>query len=91
MLERFGCKGTECEGVFFTEGRISSGTRLGRVTAESRRQNQNLDALKQELSRKVRALGGNALDEFRYVQQATVFSFSSTRWRASGDAVKVSE
>ncbi len=91
MLDRFGCKGTECDGVFFTEGRISSGMRLGRVTAESRRQNQSLDALKQELSRKVRALGGNALDDFNYVQQATVFSFSSTRWRASGEAVRVPE
>ena len=89
MIEKFGRKGTECDGVFFTEGRIEGGVIVGNLVVESRRQNTSLDTLKQELAAKVRALGGNALDNFNYVQQGTVFSFSSTRWRASGNAVRV--
>lgn len=89
MIERFGRKGTECDGIFFTEGPISGGTRLGSLMVESRKQNTSLDELKRELAAKVRNLGGNALDEFNYVQQGTVFSFSSTRWRASGNAVRI--
>lgn len=90
MQERFGRKGTEFDGIFFTEGVIEGGTRLGMVTAESRKQNTNLNDLKRELAAQVSRLGGNAVDEFNYVQQGTVFSFSSTRWRASGYAVRAS-
>lgn len=91
MLERFGRKGTEFDGVFFTEGSIDRGTKLGPVDVESRKQNTNLDELKRQLATKVKKLGGNALENFKYVQQGTVFSFSSTRWRASGIAVRAVE
>ena len=88
MIQRFGRKGTEKDGIFFTEGPIENGVKLGEVRVESRRQNVNLDELKSELARKVKSLGGNALENFNYVQQGTVFSFSSTRWKASGVAVR---
>ena len=91
MIERFGRKGTEKDGIFFTEGPIESGVKLGELTVESRRQNVNLDQLKSELAKKVKSLGGNALENFNYVQQGTIFSFSSTRWRASGVAVRASD
>jgi len=91
MIERYGRKGTEFNGVFFTEGPITGGTKLGDVKAESNRQNTNLDELKAQLASKVLKLGGNALENFNYVQQGTVFSFSSTRWRATGTAVRVSD
>jgi len=88
MLERFGRKGTEHDGIFFTEGVIENGSNLGNVETISNRQNVPLDELKTALAAKVKALGGNALDEFKYVQKGTVFSFSSTQWKASGRAIK---
>lgn len=91
MIQKYGRKGTEFDGVFFTEGPIVGGTKLGDLKVESRRQNTNLDELKQQLAAQVRRLGGNALENFNYVQQGTVFSFSSTRWRATGTAVRASE
>lgn len=88
MLERFGRKGTEHDGIFFTEGVIENGSNLGNVETVSNRQNVPLDELKTALAAKVKALGGNALDEFKYVQKGTVFSFSSTQWKATGRAIK---
>ena len=91
MIEKYGRKGTEFDGVFFTEGPISGGVKLRELMVESRKQNTNLEELKKQLAAQVKRLGGNALENFNYVQQGTVFSFSSTRWRATGTAVKVSE
>jgi hypothetical protein len=88
MLELFGRKGTEHDGIFFTEGVIEGGSNLGNVEAISNRQNVPLDELKTTLAAKVKALGGNALDEFKYVQKGSVWSFSSTQWRATGRAIK---
>lgn len=88
MIEKYGRKGTEHDGIFFTEGVIESGNNLGVVEAISNQQNMSLDKLKSDLAAKVKAKGGNALDEFKYVQKGTVFSFSSTQWRASGRAIK---
>jgi len=91
LIERFGRKGTEYDGVFFTEGPIPVGVKLGELKVESRKQNTNLEELKKQLASQVKRLGGNALENFNYVQQGTVLSFSSTRWRATGTAVKASE
>ncbi len=91
MLERYGRKGTDHDGIFFTEGVISGGSRIRDLQVESRKQNVNLDQLKTEIAKQVKQLGGNALDNFNYVQQGTVFSFSSTRWRVSGTAVRATE
>lgn len=91
LIEKFGRKGTEFDGIFFTEGPISGAIRLGAVSVDSNKQNTNLEELKRKLAIKVRNLGGNALDEFKYVQQGTVWSFSSTRWRASGNAVSATD
>ena len=88
MIQRYGRKGTEFDGVFFTEGPIVGGAKLGDLKVESRKQNTNLDELKHQLASQVKSLGGNALENFNYVQQGTVFSFSSTRWRATGTAVR---
>ena len=88
MIEKYGRKGTEHDGIFFTEGVIENGNNLGFVEAISNQQNMSLDKLKSDLAAKVKAKGGNALDEFKYVQKGTVFSFSSTQWRASGRAIK---
>jgi hypothetical protein len=88
VIEKYGRKGTEHDGIFFTEGVIEGGSNLGIVEAVSNQQNMSLDKLKSDLAAKVKSKGGNALDEFKYVQKGTVFSFSSTQWRASGRAIK---
>lgn len=88
MIEKYGRKGTEHDSIFFTEGQIEVGTVLGVVEVVSNQQNFSLDSLKSDLAKKVIAAGGNALDNFKYVQKGTVWSFSSTQWRASGRAIK---
>ena len=75
MIERYGRKGTEYDGVFFTEGPITVGAKLGELKVESRKQNTNLEELKKQLASEVKRLGGNALENFKYVQQGTVMSF----------------
>lgn len=75
-------------GVFFTEGQIEGGEQLGEATTSSDRQNIALDALKEKIAEQVLANGGNALDNFKYVQKGTVFSFSSTRWVLTGRIIK---
>ena len=91
MIERFGRKGTEHEGVFFTEEPILDCVKLGELKVDSRKQNTNLTQLKSQIATQVKQLGGNALENFKYVQQGTVFSFSDTRWRVTGNAVKATE
>lgn len=89
-FERHGVIGTEADGIFFTESSIAGATNLGAVTASSNQQNTSLDTLKAALANQVRSKGGNVLTEFKYVQKATVFSFSSVRITASGTAGSVS-
>jgi hypothetical protein len=91
LIEKYGRKGTELNGIFFTEGEIANGTVLGQAKASSDRQNITLDKLKSDLAAEVKAKGGNALDNFKYVQKATVFSFSSVRWETTGRIIKISE
>ena len=91
MIDKYGRKGTEVDGIFFTEGKISGANILGQAKASSDRQNITLDKLKSDLAAEVKAKGGNALDNFKYVQKATVFSFSSVRWETSGRIVRITE
>ena len=91
MLQKYGRQGTECEGIFFTEGIIEGSIKLGQVKVDSGRQNITLDKLKEKVAAEVRRFGGNALENFNYVQQGTTFSFSSTRWRLTGTAVQAND
>lgn len=92
MLERkYGIRGHEFDGVFFTEDSVEGGRSLGKVSAQSDRQNTNLDALKRQLARSARAKGGNVVANFTYVQKAAAFSFSSTRWSTSGQVYALVE
>jgi hypothetical protein len=88
MIEKFGRKGTDVNGIFFTEGPIEVGEVLGLAEAISNKQNASLDELKEKLAIQVVNKGGNALDTFKYVQKGTVFSFSSTSWKATGRIIK---
>jgi len=91
MLEKYGRKGTDVDGIFFTEGEIGTARVIGDAKVSSDRQNIALEKLKKDLAAEVKAKGGNALDNFKYVQKASAFSFSSTRWVATGRIVQVLE
>jgi hypothetical protein len=64
MLEKYGRKGTDVEGIFFTEGEIAGAQVIGDAKVSSDRQNISLEKLKADLAAEVKAKGGNALDNF---------------------------
>jgi hypothetical protein len=84
-----GCRGYVFQGVFFTEGFPETAVSMQSVETSSNVQNTNLDWLREKLATQVKALGGNALIGFKYVQKANVFSFSSVSWNASGTAALI--
>jgi hypothetical protein len=54
---------------------LISGGKLGDLKVESNRQNTNLDEPKRKLVDQVKQLGGNASENFNYVQKGAVFRF----------------
>ena len=91
MLEKFGRKGTDSKGVFFTEGQIASAQVLGEGLVSSDRQNISIEILKEKLADQALAKGANAVDNWKYVQKGSVWSFSSTRWVMTGRLIKAEE
>lgn len=91
LIEKFGRKGTELKGIFFTEGEVANATVLGDALASSDKQNVSIEVLKDQLATQAIARGANAVDNWKYVQKGTVFSFSSTRWVMTGRFLKVEE
>lgn len=87
---------TEFEGVRFSEGPPPAGSKIVRhLTAEQSRQNANLTVVKESLARQAKALGANAIYNYRYgqkahsiFQQAFTFKWDSEGWHAEGDAVQ---
>ena len=91
MIEKFGRKGTELKGIFFTEGEIAAGKSLGDASVSSDRQNISIELLKEKLADQALARGANAVDNWKYVQKGSVWSFSSTRWVMTGRFVQAEE
>lgn len=91
MIEKFGRKGTEQKGIFFTEGQIASAKVLGEGSVTSDRQNISIEILKDRLADQAIAHGANAVDNYKYVQKGSVWSFSSTRWVMTGRLVQAAE
>ena len=91
MIEKFGRKGTELRGVFFTEGQIASGKIVGDGMVSSDRQNISIELLKEKMADQALAKGANAVDNWKYVQKGSVWSFSSTRWVMTGRLVQAEE
>lgn len=89
LERRYGVRGHNFDGVFFTEDPIEGGTVIGSVQAASNKQNTTLDALKSNMAAQAKRSGANVIASFKYAQKATVFSFSSTQWNASGVAVQM--
>jgi N-glycosylase/DNA lyase len=92
-LERYGVRGSEADGVFFTETAAIEGARvLGEVEVKIGGQNKDIRDIKRELAKRVIAKGGNALVAFRYGQQGNSWwqsfgLFDSEHWYGSGIAV----
>ena len=91
MIEKYGRKGTELKGVFFTEGEISSAKVVGQGSVTSDRQNISIEILKDKLAEQAIAHGANAIDNYKYVQKGSVWSFSSTRWVMTGRLLQAEE
>lgn len=91
MIERFGRKGTELRGIFFTEGQIASAKVLGDGSVSSDRQNISIELLKEKMADQALAKGANAVDNWQYVQKGSVWSFSSTRWVMTGRLLQAEE
>lgn len=89
LQKRFGVRGHDFDGVFFTEDTIEGAASLGTVQAVSNRQNTSLDSLKSSMARDAKSKGGNVVSSFKYGQKGTVFSFSSTQWNASGVVMRL--
>ena len=91
MVEKYGRKGTELKGIFFTEGQISSAKVVGDGSVSSDRQNISIEILKEKLAEQAIAKGANAVDNWKYVQKGSVWSFSSTRWVMTGRFMQAEE
>lgn len=91
MVDKFGRKGTELKGIFFTEGEIASAKVVGVGSVSSDRQNISIELLKEKLAEQAIAQGANAVDNWRYVQKGAVWSFSSTRWVMTGRLLQAEE
>ena len=91
MIEKFGRKGTELKGIFFTEGQITSAKVVGDGSVSSDRQNISIELLKEKMADQALAKGANAVDNWKYVQKGSVWSFSSTRWVMTGRLLQAEE
>jgi hypothetical protein len=91
LIEKFGRKGTELNGIFFTEGQIASAKVVGEGSVTSDRQNISIEILKEKLAAQAIAQGANAVDNYKYVQKGSVWSFSSTRWVMTGRFVQAEQ
>lgn len=92
-LERYGVRGSESDGVFFTEAPTIEGARpLGEIDVKVGGQNKDIRDVKRALAKQVIAKGGNALVSLAYGQKGNPWwqSFGivdSEHWYGSGVAV----
>ena len=61
---------------------------VGDGSVSSDRQNISIELLKEKMADQALAKGANAVDNWKYVQKGSVWSFSSTQWKATGRAMK---
>ena len=86
MIERYGVRGTEYDGIFFTEAAAVEGAQdLGPVKVKLGGQNKDLRHVKADLARRVREKGGNGLVQFEYGQRNTFLGYD--QWFGAGRAV----
>lgn len=96
MQTRFGVKGTECNGIFFTEHAISGAKIIRHLKVEISRQNSNLAEVKEKLASEANSIRADAVMNFRYGQKKHewwelifTFKWDTESWHGEGDAVKI--
>ena len=96
-LERHGVRGSEQDGVFFTESAAIEGARLlGQIRVKVGGQNKDIRDVKRALAKQVLAKGGNALAGFTYGQKGNSWweslgMFDSEHWYGAGTVLKVQD
>lgn len=86
---------SEFKGIKFVEGHPESAKVLGHleVSVGGQAQLKSLDDVKEALVRKVKAMSGNALINFKYGQKSSfwgsLLSLDSVNWYGSGDAANL--
>lgn len=96
MENRFGVKGTMCDGVFFTETTVPGATIIRHLHLEISRQNSDLGEIKQSLAREARSVGATVVMNFRYGQKkhpwwelVFTFKWDTESWHGDGDVAKL--
>lgn len=71
MIERQGLRGTEQDGIFFTESPGPAGTRLLRqISVKKSRQNLSLPVIKSMMALQATHVGANAIVDLKYGQRS---------------------
>ena len=94
MIDRYDVKGTEQDGVFFTEQSVLDGVSRGPVKIEISRQNSNLVEVKKRLAAMADERGANVIADFKYGQrkhktwqQVIGFKWDTESWYGEGTAL----
>jgi len=69
METRHGAKGTVFDDVFFTESTITGIATIKHIHVEISRQNSNLFEVKKQMANEAKAIGANAIMNFKYGQK----------------------
>jgi hypothetical protein len=94
MEELGGLKGNFHTGIFFSEQPCSAAS-LKQISAKKNRQNFTLTQIKDMMAAEAKAIGANAIVDFRYGQkshkwyQQTLIKWDSEAWFGEGRAVNL--
>ena len=96
MDTKYGVRGNEFEGVYFTEQAVPGAHNIQHIQVELSLQNSNLNEVKRQLARKAKSLNANAVMNFRYGQKAHpwweqlfTFKWDTESWHGEGDAIRI--
>lgn len=85
---------TQSEGVYFSEGELE-GTVIGPIEVRAATQNTTLAVVKSQLALKAKAMGGDAVINYKYKQAAdkgaNLFKWDTERIRATGTVIKLTQ
>ncbi len=95
MIKKYGIKGTEKDGIFFSENAPTSFRILKYIKVEISGQNSNLIDIKREMAIKAKEVGANSIINFQYGQRSHkwwellfTFKWDTEFWYGEGKAVK---
>jgi hypothetical protein len=92
MEERFGVRGNEHDGVFFSEQAVTEGIEVRPIRVEISRQNSDLNAIKKKMAGEAQQAGANVIGSFAYGQRKHpwwklfLFKWDTESWYGEGIA-----